>query len=162
MAWPTTAEIQQQFEKLNTSSLATYKIPQARLWAISIVKGWMGRCYSASTISGWDTSTPELLKGICFMLAYGWFAPRVHTGKDVTPTDQAASDARKEAMDMLRDICPRGVLELYDPTSASLIARSSPYASNIVHKRTESDTLSMDAYESIEPDTVDPDDVWEP
>ena len=162
MAWPTATDVKNQFDKLNQTSFDTYKIPQARLWAISIIKSMLARCYSASTMSGWDTSTPDLLTGIFYLLVYGWFAPRVHTGRDITPSDQVAMDARKEAMDMLREICPKGNLEVLDPTTGAPQTRASAYTSNVVHKRVESDIFGMSDYTDSEIDEVETGDEWEP
>lgn len=161
MAWPSASDIQGQFTKLDNANFTAAKIPAARLFAIATIKSWLARCYSASTISGWDTSTPDLLAGIFYLLVYGWFAPRTHTGREISPSDQAAIDARKEAMEMLREVCPRANMEIID-SSGDIVARSSPYLSNVVHKRTEENIFTADEYEEREIDTVETGDEWEP
>jgi hypothetical protein len=131
MAWPTTSEVKSQFEKLNDSAFDT-KIGRAITFASSRVMA-AGRA-AGYDVSSWTASTPPLCYDIALYLTYGYFAPRVHTGSALNPSDEAAKDARDYAEELL-DKLFRGELVILD--SSGLPVATVAVGVGYIHRRTD-------------------------
>ena len=143
MAWPTRTEVQAQFENLNNASLNT-KIDKAIEFATARVKA--AGFALGYDVSLWTASTPPLAYHIALYLVYGYFAPRVHTGAQLKPSDEAAKDAREYAEELLKQL-QEGKLELSDASDVKLALRS---FTGFLHKRTEKPMFTPDAPETWE------------
>lgn len=152
MAWPTVEDVQAAYEKLNDDALYD-KIDRALRFAIARVKGAFSQTYDVST---WDDTTPPLLKEIALLLAYGYFAPRVHTGAKLSASDEAAKDARDYAEELLKKL-REGEINLSDESDQDVPIRA---VRGYVHKRTSKPMFTVGPIEDQAILPVDGADAW--
>lgn len=99
--WPTEAEIQTAWSKLNQPALLN-KVTRSRQNAINEIKAAMASLYDASPWTDVGTVTPPALVELAFTLAYGHANRATHTGDRMTPSDQTGKDALEDARDLLK------------------------------------------------------------